>query len=476
MVIMKKFFLGVSLLAIAASSQAQQRQRILADKILAQIGDNIILQSDIDNAIRDYKRNEDPAMGSTLPPNAECSFLKTSLMSKALMIQAQRDSLPFSEEDLNGKLDSRIRSNVAQVGGREQFEQLAGKSIYQFREDMRPYMKENMLAQNMQQKIVSSVKITPDEVETYFNTIPKDSLRYYEAQLELGLIVMRPKANKDVEDLIIEQLLGYKKDVESGKKKFEDLVKLYTQDPGSKESGGMYNINRLSKQFDPAFTSAAFRLKDGQISPPVKSAFGYHLIQMVSHVGDDAVVRHLLLIPPVSKEDLKITLDSMNTVRKMILDKRITFNGAVSLFNNDDMLKFTGGAMVGQDGSNSIAYDQIQDPDLLKLIKDMKPGDISEPQVFLDPNNNHGQNSSVRIVLLRSKSEPHRENLKDDYDKVAARALQLKQERVMSEWIAKRIPTYYIHLDKNATKGCPDLADWQKASDNLENGQQIVAN
>lgn len=476
MVIMKKIFLGSSMLLLAAISGHAQQQKILADKILAQIGDNIILQSDIDNAIRDYKRNEDPAIGNSLPPDAECSFLKTMLTRKALMIQAQRDSLPFSEEDLNGKLDNQIRYGVAQAGGREQFEQMARKSIYQFREDMRPAYKEQMMAGNMQQKIVSGVKITPEEVEAYYNAIPKDSLRLYEAQLEISQVIMHPKPNKDVEDLITEQLLGYKKEVEAGKRKFEDLVKLYSQEPGAKETGGMFNFNRLNKNIDPSFTSAAFRLKDGQISPPVKSAFGWHLIQMVSHVGDDAVVRHLLLIPPVSDADTKITVDSMEIVRKMILDKKITFNGAVSVFGDDDVAKYTGGAVTAPDGSTSVTYDQINDPQLLKTIKDMNPGDISIPQVFQNQDTKGQTKTAVRIILLRSKSEPHRENLKDDYDKIAARALQLKQEKVMSSWIASHIPSYYIHLDQNASKGCPGLVEWQKVSDNLDHGQQIVAN
>ncbi len=476
MVIMKKSFLGLSMLLVAGISGHAQQQKILADKILAQIGDNIILQSDIDNAIRDYKRNEDPAMGNSLPPDAECAFLRTMLTRKALMIQAQRDSLPFSEEDLNGKLDNQIRNYVASANGREQFEQLAGKSIYQFREDMRPAYKEQMMSGNMQQKIVAGVKITPEEVEAYYNSIPKDSLRLYEAQLEIAQVIMHPKSNKDVEDLITEQLLGYKKEVESGKRKFDDLVKLYSQEPGAKESGGMFNFNRLNKQVDPAFTSAAFRLKDGQVSPPVKSAFGWHLIQMVSHVGDDAVVRHLLLIPPVSDADIKITVDSMETVRKMILDKRITFNGAVSVFGDDDIGKYTGGAYTGPDGSTSVSYDQITDQQLYKTVKDMNTGDISVPQVFQNQDSKGQTKTAVRIVLLRSKSEPHRENLKDDYDKISARALQLKQERVMNDWIARHIPTYYIHLDKNASQGCPALTPWQQVSDELEHGQQVVAN
>ncbi|MFT4202868.1 MAG: peptidylprolyl isomerase [Chitinophagaceae bacterium] len=473
---MKRIVLGTSMLLLAAMSSHAQQQKILADKILAQVGDNIILQSDIDNAVRDYRRNEDPAMANSLPPDAECQFLKTMLTRKALMIQAQRDSLPFSEDDLNGKLDNQIRYFVAQAGGREQFEQMAQKTIYQFREDMRPSYKEQMMAGNMQQKIVSSVKITPEEVEAYYNSIPKDSLPYYEAQLEISQVIMHPQANKDVEDLIIEQLIGYKKEVESGRRKFEDLVKLYSQEPGAKESSGMFNFNRLNKMVDPAFASAAFRLKDGQISPPVKSAFGYHLIQMVSHVGDDAVVRHLLLIPPISDADTKITVDSMELVRKMILDKKINFNAAVSIFGDDENGKYTGGAYTAQDGSTSVTYDQITDKQLLKTIQNMKPGDISVPQVFQSQDSKGQTKTAVRIVLLRSKSEPHRENLKDDYDKVSSRALQLKQEKVMGQWLASHLPTYYIRLDKNASKGCPSLTDWQKVSDELEHGDQIVAN
>lgn len=470
---MKKFIL---LLVLAFGfkfySNAQQ-QKVIADKIIAQVGDNIILQSDIDNAIRDNKRNA-AASGTdaSLPPDFECVMLRNMLMRKVLMIQAQRDSLPVSDEDIDAKLDNKLRQFVRMAGSRDAFEANAGKSLFQFREDMRPYFKEQELSSAEQQSIVKGIKITPEEVESFYNKIPKDSLPYFEAEYEVSQIIMHPKANKEVEDYLSEQLMGYKKEVESGKRKFDELAKIYSQDPGSKDNGGMYNINRTTSGFDPKFVSAAFRLKDGQISPVVKTQFGYHLIQMVSRVGDDAVVRHILLVPPINQSEIKEAQDSMTHVRALILDKVVTFNAAVSLYGDDESGKYTGGAINSQDGSPKITIDDIKDPALVKIVTSLQPGEISTPSVFKDPSNM--EKESVRIVFLRSKTDAHRENLKDDYDVIANEALNVKKEKVLDQWFLSHIPQYYVHLDDNAIGGCTTLNQWKQVSDQLEKEQNIM--
>lgn len=470
---MKKIILLLVLaFGIKVYSNAQQ-QKVIADKIIAQVGGDIILQSDIDNAIRDNKRNAAASgMEANLPPDFECTVLRNMLMRKVLMIQAQRDSLPVSDEDVDAKLDNQLRQSVRMAGSREAFEANAGKSLYQFREDIRPYFKEQELSSAEQQSIVKSIKITPEEVEAFYNKIPKDSLPYFEAEYEVSQIIMHPKANKEVEDYLSEQLLGYKKEVESGKRKFDELAKIYTQDPGSKDQGGMYNINRTTSSFDPKFVSAAFRLKDGQISPVVKTQFGYHLIQMVSRVGDDAVVRHILLIPPINQAEIKEAQDSLTHVRTMILNKDVTFNAAVSLYGDDDNGKYTGGAITSQSGSPRITIDDVRDPSLVKIITSLKPGDISMPMEFKDPSNMEKQ--SVRIVYLRSKTDAHRENLKDDYDVIANEALNQKKEKVLDQWFLNHIPQYYVHLDDNAIGDCTTLSLWKKVSDQLDKEQNII--
>src|SRR4029079_10646637 len=195
-------------------------------------------------------------------------------------------------------------------------EQIAGKSIYQLKEDFKQTFREQKLAQSMRNKIVDEVKITPKEVKAYFEAIPKDSLAFYESEVEIGQIVIYPKASRDLETYAIDQLKEYKQEVENGTKKFETLASLYTDDPGSKETGGRYEINRNEKQWDPVFLSKAFSLKDGQVSSVFKSRFGYHIIQMISRNGDDAVIRHILKIPQISSIEIneaRVRLDSIRS-------------------------------------------------------------------------------------------------------------------------------------------------------------------
>lgn len=446
-----------------------QSQKVIADKIIAQVGDQIVLKSDVDNEIADARRNEQQPGAPKLPPNIECLYIGNHLMQKALMIQAQVvDSLPLSDDELEGQLDLKMRQAIMYFGSREAFEMNMGKTAFQFKEEMRPRIKEQTLAGQERSKIVGGVKITPEEVQKYYDGIPKDSLPFYESELEISQIILHPKAGREVKDIVASRLIGFKRDIESGKYKFQDLARNYSEDPGVKENGGQYSINRIDKTFDPVFTSAAFRLKEGQISPVVETQFGLHLIQMVSKVGDDAVVRHILLQVPVSQIEVKEAVDSLDSIRKDIVAKRLSFSAAVSYFSDDKIGKMSGGSLVTDDGSSHIAYDQIQDKDMLKILDTLKVGEVSLPQAFTD-NSEQGKapRPGVRILYLRSKTTAHRENLRDDFDKVSARALYYKQQNALNDWFHDHIGNFYIHVDKDLHQ-CDNLSDWVNASERLE--------
>ncbi|HNE93623.1 MAG TPA: peptidylprolyl isomerase, partial [Chitinophagaceae bacterium] len=327
--------------------------------------------------------------------------------------------------------------------------------IYQLKEDFRGPFRERKLADLMKSNIVDGVKITPAEVKVFFNKIPKDSLPYYESEIEISQIVTIPKANKEVEDYVIKQMYDYKKLVENGQKKFEALAKLYSEDPGSKENGGMYNINRNEKFWDKDFLQGAFRLKEGQISPVIKSKFGYHIIQMVNRAGDDAVIRHILRIPPITDEEINLAKQKLDTIRKNIKEGKLTFSEAVNKYSDDEESKFNGGAKIGADGSTFLSIDAL-DKEMVIAIKDLKEGDLSNPIVYED----RGL-KKVRIVFLKSRTEPHIENLREDYNKVAARALEEKKQHILEQWFKDHLPLYYITIDKEFTN-CADLLDWWK--------------
>jgi peptidyl-prolyl cis-trans isomerase SurA len=311
----------------------------------------------------------------------------------------------------------------------------------------------------MRGKILENIKITPVEVRAYFEKIPKDSLPYYESEMELSQIVAYPKPNREVEEYVTKQLYDWKRQVEAGTKKFEELVRLYTDDPGSRETGGQYTLNRNDKGvWDPAFLQAAFRLKEGQVSNVIKSKFGLHIIQMVSRSGDDAVVRHILRIPPVTEGEIADAKAKLDSVRAKIVSGSITFGEAIK-YSEDDNAKFNGGVINAPDGSNFVTIDQLDKDMVEKTLKTLKVGEVSTPQLYTDERGK----KVVRIVYLRSKSEPHRENLKDDYDKIAKRALEEKKQSAMHKWFAEHIPGYYINVDSDFSS-CTNITEWLSAA------------
>ena len=445
---LKKSFLLVTLIAISATIFAQGK-KVVADKIIASIGDKIILKSDIDNAIYDFERQ-----GKEIPPNTACLLLEQALGLKALVVQAERDSVPLDESEVEGALDQRIRYFTSMYGSKEMLEQIAQKSVFQLKEDLRPSIADQISAKNIRAKIVQNVRITPKEVQEYFDSIPPDQLPFYESELEIGEIVIYPKPGRDLETYAMDQLKEYKKQVEEGSKRFEVLASLYTDDPGSKQSGGLYEVNRNEKQWDPIFLAKAFTLKDGQVSSVFKGKHGYHIIQMVSRRGDDATIRHILKIPQVSSIEINHAIEKLDSVRNLLVEGKIQFGEAVSKYSEDDNSKFTGGRLTGPEGSTVVTIDQL-DKDLVLMLNSLKIGEYSKASEFTDMAGKKG----VRIVNIVSKTEPHRENMREDYDRISQRALEEKREETLDQWFHKILPTFYIKISPEY-KTCPEMEKW----------------
>ncbi|MEJ7821869.1 MAG: peptidylprolyl isomerase [Chitinophagaceae bacterium] len=445
---MKKLYSTV-LTSLFLISIFAQTKKVVADKIIATVGDKIVLKSEIENSISDMQRQN-----IDMPANAKCLLLEQALGIKALVLQSERDSIPVSDEEINAEIENKIRYFISQYGSKDILEQVAGKTIYQLKEDFKQTFREQKLAQAMRNKIVDEVKITPSEVKAHYETIPKDSLPFYESEVEVGQIVVYPKASRELETYAIDQLKEFKQQVDSGTKKFETLATLYTDDPGSKESGGKYDVNRNEKQWDPIFLSKAFSLKEGQVSTVFKTKFGYHIIQMISRAGDDASIRHILKIPQVSSIEINDARQRLDTVRSKLIAGTIKFGEAVSKYSDDESSKFTGGRIQGRDGNTFLTIDQL-DKDLVARLKDLTVGEYSQPAEYVDERGKKG----VRIIQLITRTEPHRENLKDDYNKVAQRALEDKKNEMLEKWFYKNIPTYYINVD-NEYKDCPEMKKW----------------
>ena len=444
---LKNILSACTLTILSATAFAQHK--VVADKIVGIVGDKVILQSDISNAVSDLQRQ-----GTQLPPDVDCYIMEQQLISKAMVLQAEKDSIQVGEDEIEALLDNQIRGFIQQYGSKEALEEIAGRTVYQIKEDFRPSFRERELSKRMQQKVVEAVRITPQEVKAYYDKIPPDSLAYLESELEIGEIVVYPKPSRDLEKLAMDELTDFRNQVQNGKATFETLASLYSDDPAVKENRGQYAINRGEKTWDPAFLNHAFRLKEGQISPVFKSKFGYHIIQMVSRAGDDAIVRHILRIPKVTETEINAAIKSLDSVRAKLVAGTISFGAAVAQYSEDDNSKYTGVMVQGQNGGSFLTIDPL-DKDMVTMLKNLDVGEYSKPTPFNDQRGKQG----VRIVFLKTRTEPHRENLKDDYNRVAQRALEIKKQGVLEKWFAEKIPTFYLLID-NEFHSCGTLQNW----------------
>ncbi|HVI49238.1 MAG TPA: peptidylprolyl isomerase [Chitinophaga sp.] len=447
------FSAGTLLLWQAAAAQ----QRLVADKIIGVVGDKIILKSDMDGALADQQRN---SPDGNIPPQAPCNIMEMLISQKVMVLQAERDSLPVSDGEVEAQMENRIRYFEQMYGSKEKMKEITGYSVYQLRERFRQPIKEGLLSQAMRNKIVESVKVTPSEVKRYFDAIPKDSLKFYESELEVGQIILQPKATREMDQYAIDRLLEFKKRVQNKESDFGSLAILYSEDPGVKDNKGVYALNRNDKNtWDPDFLAAAFRLKEGEISSPVKSQHGYHLIQMIKRQGDNVTVQHILIRPAVTKSDLSQSIAKLDSIRSGILSNKYTFSEAVAKYSDAPAAKFDGGMIQSKTGEGTlITIDQLDDPaerDIVMMLDTLKPGHISAPTQYTDENGR----SACRIVYLKTRTQPHRENLTDDYSRIQQRTLDIKRAEAINKWLLEKIPTFYVHVD-DEYKDCQHISKW----------------
>ena len=454
--------LFIGMVPVAAQSYVYpEGKKPAADKIIAVIGSKIILKSDLQKTMIQQKEQ-----GVTLPPNASCAILEQMLAQNALVLQAEKDSLPVSDDQVEQQLDYRIAHFESMYGSREKMEEVLGMSIYQIKDKYRPDIREIMLANAMRDQIINEVKITPTEVQAFFNAIPKDSLPYFKSEVEVGQIVIKPDPDSSVVDYTIGQLEELKKEALSGTKSFASLANLYSNDVAT--GGKILTIDRTQKRYDPMFVAAAFRLKDGEISPVFKSQFGYHIIQMESRQGNIAQVRHILLIPPITSGDVNKATTELDSIRKQIVAGKLTFGQAASLYSDDDQLqatKSTGGMFTMQDGSTFMSMDAL-DPAIVLALDTMKVGEISGPLVYI-PNPRMRDQKAVRIIYLKSRSEPHQESLETDYSRIQDQALQKKQYETLDKWFDQHIADFYLQIDDDY-RDCENIQNWVKASEAMK--------
>jgi len=444
-----KYLIKLLVFFISLNSVAQEG--IVLDKVIGVVGNEIATKSELE-----AKYSAFISQGMPINDNTRCEILEDILYSKMLLNQAKLDSVEVSDSQVESELDRRLRYYIAQFGSEEELEAYYKKPLVKLKDDLRESLKETMLMQSMQGNIASDISVTPEEVKNYYKSIPEDSLPLVNAEVEIAQIVINASTSMKSINAVKEKLREYKKRVGEGEK-FSTLAVLYSEDQGSAVKGG--EIGFVGKaEVEPEFSAAAFKLKAGNVSPIVKTRFGYHIIQMIERRGTKVNVRHILLKPKQdasSFEKAKVKLDS---IASLIEKDSITFEFAAKKYSDDDETKKNGGIIVNQFTAASMTAMDDLDPSLFFVIDKMEVNEISQPVRVQDPRKSPG----YRIIKVNKRTTPHRASLERDYQRIKSAALAEREQEVLQNWMSEAVERTYIKLDEEFTKGCDFIQPWIK--------------
>ncbi len=439
--IMLKKIIPLLLLTSLFFIKVNAQDKVIIDQVVAIIGKQVILQSDIENQSLQLR-----AQGYYTSGDIKCEVLEQMLYSKLLVNQALIDSVEVTDDEINSEMERRLNYFIDQIGSEEKLEEYYNKSIPEIKEEFREVIKDQLLVQREQQEATKDLKVTPQEVRAYFKSMPDDSIPMVNTEFEMEQITLDPVI-KEAEILRIkDKLREFKERINNGEN-FATLAVLYSEDPASAQKGGELGFVGRG-DLVPEFSAVAFNLKPGEVSKIVKTDYGYHIIQLIERKGERINCRHILLKPRVSPDEKIKAKQKLDSIRTSIMDKDITFKQACWKYSQDENTRLNGGVMVNPMTGNSRWEASQLEPKVAYAISNLKVGEISQPFEAEDENGN----TVFKMVLLKSKSEPHKANLKDDYQKIQDMALEKKRTEFMDDWVKKTVKTTYISIDKDFKK------------------------
>lgn len=442
---MKKFFIAVCSVCALILTQshliAQTGGGKMVDRIVAVVGSQIIKESDIENAFQEYK-----AEGYLMSDSLRGAILEELMLRKLLVQQAIHDSIEVSDADVDNEIDRRMRYYIAQLGSEEAFEKFYGKTVEAYKFELRGDIRELLLVQRMQSQIVGGVTVSPQDVRDFFNSIPPDSLPLVPSEVEVGQIVTVPPVNPELKEFTRMELEDIRQRIIKGTLDWCIAASTYTDDPGSKLTCGKYeNIRRGT--FVPEFDAVCFKLKEGEVSEIFETDYGFHFVKLISRKGEEVTIQHILKAIPTDPADLQKAKLRLDSIMKFVRLDSLTFCEAAAKFSSDEQSKFACGLILNPlTGTSKIDMDLLgqidPNPDFPIIVGQLKVGQYSAPH----PCYTMDGKQAYRVLWLKSRSEPHKANLKDDYQLIQDMALQKKQEEKMREWVLSKLPHVYIRI------------------------------
>ena len=451
----KSFIKNIALLivAIGVSFSGFGQQAFVLDKVVATVGNEYILYSDIEEEFS-YAKAQDASVDEM----TKCAIIDGLIAQNLIIHHAKLDSVEVSDEEVDGELDARFSSILRNMGNDENFfREYYGASINEMKERYRDDQKQLILAQRMQLKLISTVDITPEEVKAYFESIPSDSLPYLDAEVEIGELIIAPSVNSDERQKALDKINMVYEKIQAGEETFEALAKQYSMD-GSREQGGDLGFAKRGS-YVPEFEEVAFTLGPDEISEVVETEFGFHIIKFVERRGLSVRVKHILVRPEITPNDLELAKIKIDSVKNLIEFDSIDFITAVRRFSMDKRESYSNAGRVinPQTGSTFFETDQL-DPDTYFAISDLQVGEVSEPYEI----DVRGE-KMYRIVQLQSKTRPHKASLDQDYDKISYYAKENKKSEYFANWVESKMAETYIKVSQDFDH-CPDLIKYMSGT------------
>lgn len=442
-------------MGLLASQACGQRQII--DKIVATIGGEFVLLSDVEEQFSLME-----AQQGVVPEDARCNILDNAILTKLLLNQAKLDSIIVSDGEVEEQLNARIDRILTYMNNDiQQFEEYYGQTIGEVKEQFRQDLKDQILTERMRAEIINNVTVTPSEVKAFFNQIPKDSLPYFSSEVEIGEIVYKPEVNEVERQKSITKLEEIRRQIINEEATFEELAARFGDD-GTARVGGDLGWSKRGN-FVPAFEAAAYKLDKNEISPVIETEFGFHIIQMLERRGNSIHVRHILVKPEITEADLDLARNFLDSVRTMIVDDSISFSAAVKRFSHEEVQSYNNdGRMVNTATGNTFFEVGDLDADIYFTIDTMEVNEISAPFEFSGPTGE----TFFRIVQLQSRTDPHLANLQQDYSKIQQAAIQAKKSEYVNDWVLEKAQATYIDLD-GMYDDCPIIQKWKKEQDTV---------
>ncbi|MBL6660552.1 MAG: peptidylprolyl isomerase [Crocinitomicaceae bacterium] len=442
----------IFLCSVLYTSTALAQNGKLVNKVLAQVGDNIILMSDVEIQKIQAKQSE-----MNVDFDFSCSVLEKLMVQELLVNQAKLDSIEVSDEQVDAEMENRLRIIEKDMGGRDKLEEFYGKTTTQIKEEFRSIIKDRILAQEMERTITTGISVTPKEVSTFFEALPKDSIPFINMKLSFQQIVIYPDITPEDKKRAFTELEEVLNLIQVAGKSFETMARIHSDDPGSASQGGKIEASR--GMMVPQFESTVFKLKVGEVSDIIETQYGYHIIKLISRKGDDYTCLHILNMPEFSNDAINEASIRMDECYGRLNQNEITWNEAVSQYSNDDKTEQNGGII-----TNPITGDQLWDMENLNqvdqqiyLLTDaMEKGDITAPNLYVDI---FERKQGIRIVRLMERYEPHVANIKDDYALIKSAAENDKKQKTMANWIDSKISNAFIRVD-DSYQSCKFSYKW----------------